>query len=115
MAFYRKASDLPDVSDFDPSKKYTPAQLDDFATAFLLEERKDEGGALAQKEDREWLTEHAMDYRRSREVYTTAGIPDPAIAQGIFSRFHQDDWIWRNRENNRARHKRIAQEKANDA
>jgi hypothetical protein len=75
----------PDLSTFDPNGHYTAAQLEEFASEMLRQDRASSG------EDHGILNEDQLRERHSREVYNANGVPDPHLVSGIFGRVHVTD------------------------
>jgi hypothetical protein len=83
-----KYQDL-DITDpeftFEAGQKYTPSQLDIFASLILRQEIK-QGNNLKGKNPI-LLAEH-LKTRQRREIYNSTGVPDPSIQQGLYWRVH---------------------------
>lgn len=98
--FRHNFRELPDPDEFDSSKTYSGNQLEAFATAILMADRRDsyvenQGGKLmhrdghdAQREQYPWLSPERLSHRRKREIYVKVGTPDPSVEQGSFYRSH---------------------------
>jgi hypothetical protein len=79
-----------DVPDFDPELEfeYTPRELLLLAEKMLLEDEKPPYEYPA------WLNGSAMRDRLKREIYCSAGTPDPSIVEGMYWRTHPDGRPW---------------------
>lgn len=85
--------DTPDLLEtFDPEGSYTNAQLNELADAFLMRDAKtvdeETGKPRGIKGKDPILFEEHLRSRRRREIYVTAGIPDPSIESGLYNRSH---------------------------
>lgn len=85
---------LREIPDFDPDCEfdYTDRELLLFAEKILVEDEKprDEHPAV--------LTVNRLKERTKREIFTTSGIPDPAIYKGIYWRTHPNGRTWKDKE-----------------
>lgn len=72
------------VPEYDPEVDYTPNELKLITEAILLRDPK------PWNEEPIWLHMEQLLRRAKREVYTSAGTPDPSIVQGMYWRTHPD-------------------------
>jgi hypothetical protein len=79
-----------EVPDFDPdlADQYTQRELRLLAEKILLTDPK-----LASEEPA-WLNATSYRYRLAHEIYTASGVPDPAIASGMYWRTHPNGRKW---------------------
>jgi|ERR1700677_13996 len=79
-----------EVPDFDPDLEfeYTQRELLLLAEKMLLEDEK------PPYEEPAWLNGPAMRDRVKREIYCSAGTPDPSIVEGMYWRTHPEGRPW---------------------
>lgn len=85
------------VPDFDPDLEfeYTPRELILLAEKILLKDEK------PPYEDPAWQNAATLKARLRHEVYVASGIPDPAIASGLYWRTHPEGRPWKTVEQRR--------------
>lgn len=78
--------ELPDISTRVGSlRSGIDWELEEEATRILKQDRKDRG-VTKQSEKRDWLTPVQLEHRLSKEIYTSVGVPDKGLFQGIYRR-----------------------------
>lgn len=98
MGTRRWDDERPDLGSFDFDKKYTPKQLDDFASEIIrlsfMKTPVDHYPVVL-------LNSH-LDSRYRREIYNTNGVPDPSHAGGYYWRTHPRGRKFRSKEQTEA-------------
>lgn len=77
---------VKELPEFDPKKKYTPRQLELYATKLLFDQKDSRGKFL--DDGPIWLSDDQFQTRWKREIINQEGVPDPALVSGIYNRTH---------------------------
>jgi hypothetical protein len=86
MLYPKKTRDqIKDLPEFDENAKYTPEQLELYATKLLLTQRNQYG---IDTDGPQWLLPEQFRYRYRREILNKNGVPDPGLYSGIYFRAH---------------------------